>query len=172
MEKRSDILNRLTKAKRPTVPASFFETFSDEVWQLILLEDETDGFLNNLKIKRFKNDLNNPQKTELKHISGGGSEMPERQKKSTTLRHLALWLGAAAASVALIFAVSFFNESQSQVADTLSTEEVLLAYLDEEDLVDYIVENSAASETDSVALLNEYLYEEMEDGLFEYYENL
>lgn len=172
MNGENNILNQLKKAKKPFVPKTFFESFANDLWQIIQLEDATEGILDSLVLKRFENDF---KSSEIHDSKGVVNEIPELRlniEKTENRRRIYWWAGAVAAGLALVFSLSIFNTSSTNVTESFSTEELLLAYLDEEDLVDFIVESSSNIETDSTDVLNEYLFEEIEDGLFEYYNDL
>lgn len=150
------------------VPTQFFGDFSDEVYELIQLEDDTEGLLDSLDLKRFKNDFKYTEEIDLEYGNVKSKIIQLKPIKTSKSRRLWWWTGAVAAGLAVIFSLTVFNTKQPEVADNLTSEEVLLAYLDEEDLVDYILENKTEIETDSTAMLTEYFYEELEDEIYNY----
>lgn len=170
MSEEGPILNKLIKANLPIVPASFFEGFADEVLELIALESETEGILEMLSLNSFENVLKSNNTANIQEIK----EVYKKETKSRffirNAKHIALWTGAVAASLVLLFSLPLLQGETNEFVSSSTSEDILLAYLNEDDLIEYIIENG--SEIDSSAYENEVLYEELESGILDYYYDL
>lgn len=171
MKAQINILSQLKKAKLPSVSFGFFDTFSDDIMYLIDLEENTSGLLNELDLKRFKNDSENNLNVDFEGFSSNEFVVVDLPVKSNKTKSLLLWTSGIAACFLLYFATPFLTYP-SEIAETVSSEELLLAYLDEDDMVDFILDDISAFKEDSIALEDELLYEELEDGIFDYLNDL
>ena len=167
MKTEQHILDQLKKAKKPEVPYGFFNDFSDLVLDLVSLEDATEGWLENLDIKHFKNDLKSIKISDLeidKSKRGQEIALPVTAKRNN---RVLLWLGSAIAACFILFFVSPFSEAEpSEIATDTANEELLLAYLSEEDLINFMVD---ANDTETDVLEeDEWLYEALEDEIYNY----
>ncbi len=161
------IVNKLRKAKLQEVPETFFHTFFDELWHLIELEDQTDDLLGRLSLNRFENDLKTIKNLDIKDFSSNESNTVTLPSKRVESKQIFLWLGAVAASLILFFTWPSLNGSNDDLAANQSTEEVILAYLDEDDLVDYLVDLNL-DHIQETGLEEEVLFEALEDEIYDY----
>jgi len=167
MNEEKTILSQIKKAPLPTVPNGFFANFSDDLWNLILLENETDGFLDGLVLNRFENVLNNEKEIDYKVTNYSKVKTLGMRKKRSNTKRILLWTGAVAASLALFFTWPASTNSTNELASEETSQDVLLAYLDEDDLVDYLVDASSDDEDESL-MQEDILFEEIEDDIYNY----
>ena len=161
------ILNKLRKASLPKVPEHFFSNFSAELIHLIELEDQTEHFLEELSINRFENDLKSTKEIDLKSVKGVSENALLKSYKKGRTKQIILWIGAAAACLLLFFNWPGTAKSDDTLASHQLTEEAILAYLNEDDLVDYLVDIDA-DQIDENDLNDEALYEAIEDEIYNY----
>ncbi len=175
MTPEENILSRVEKAKKPNVPEGFFESFFDRVMNEIESESES-SFLNTLE----KSDKPALGQDYFKNFSEQlAAEVTEHKtepkiKKMARVRTL-YWLSGAAAAILLLF---LFLPSNTDNVETLASEvviteadEELLAFVSEEDIIDYLVESSEL-ETDEGTEEDEFYYDELESNLYEYFNEL
>ena len=161
------IFKQFKKAPLPSVPDKFFHHFSEELWQLIELEDNTEGLLDGLVLNRFKNALKTNKPIDL-HIDKVASiNRVEKPKVWSKTKQMILWTGAIAASLAIFFTWPASTDSGIELATDETTQEVLLAYLDEDDLVEYLVDANTTQDEETT-IEEEVLYEELEDEIYNY----
>ena len=169
----------LKKTNKPEVPTGFFDQFSDKLMQKIQ-EEETekevsspilDQLILSAKPAVPKDYFENfqPQTTE--------KESTPKKGRIIQLRYL-----AAAASVAAVIALFFYllpgdetnDETQYSSAETQEeiseeTYDIYLAYMDEEDIVEYIIENDIELEGESDELDEEELFDSWGNDFEEFY---
>ncbi|MFK8038596.1 MAG: hypothetical protein AB8B74_09935 [Crocinitomicaceae bacterium] len=167
MKKDGYILDQLVKTQLPAVPEQFFRHFSDELWQLIELEDNTEGLLDILELSRFENDFKTVKAIDLEVSKLKQGKTSIKLVKTTKTKQILLWAGAIAASLVLFFTWPSTTNSGTELASEETTQEVLLAYLDEDDLVDYLVDAST-NKIEDIVLEEEVLYEAVEDEIYNY----
>ncbi|MFK8044868.1 MAG: hypothetical protein AB8B72_05195 [Crocinitomicaceae bacterium] len=167
MKAENSILNQLKKAQLPAVPNGFFVNFSNDLWQLIELEDDTEGLLNELVLNRFENVLKNEKEIDFKESNLKIVKLVKKPEKRSNTKQVLLWVGAVAASLALFFAWPVGTNATNELASEETPQEVLLAYLDEDDLVDYLVDANSDYEEEVLAE-EDILFEEIEDEIYNY----
>jgi hypothetical protein len=171
MEEEYDISPAFKKSKKPSVPEGFFERFYAGVKDEI---DALDAFAHLSIRKRTK------PKAGMIQVQVPGV-LPARKK--TRVLSISIWSGiaAVAASLTLFFYISLGDEGsagapQSQLvsANTSSKPlenemmEAYVAYLDEEELVDFIVENNISTSDD----LSDDIYDWVESDIEDIYLDL
>jgi hypothetical protein len=172
MEQENNILKHLRKGALPSVPENFFDDFSESLLTLIDLQNESDNILDNLKIKQFKNDFKSNENIDYKGFIDFDDEADVVKLKPRKTKQILLWTVAIAACFVLFFTLPFNQNNQTDLTDDLVNEEMLLAYLDEEDLVDYIIENETAFMIDSSDFFDEIIFDELSDGILDYLNDL
>jgi hypothetical protein len=172
----SDIANQndadnftLLKRQTPEAPADFFKTFH----QNLHAEIESKSVFSDLNLKK-SGKPNVPENFEAEFKESLMKKIHQKPANSRILR-ITFWSTAAAvaASLTLLFTLntkspSDQNEAITETNSELSEEESLdtyVAYLDEEELVDYIIENEidmgqTESESDEVY---DYVSSDIED---------
>jgi hypothetical protein len=169
MEEHSDIFSKLIKRKKPVVPENYFEQFSDQLSKKIDFNQDRktavpEGFFQN-----FQNDLMDEieslsalkslgvKKRKSPEVPDGffngfaesiSHKINERPKKGNILK-ITFWSTAAAVAAGLVLLFTLnTNEPEtiisSEVNEDLNAEEefeTYAAYVDEESIIDYIVEN-------------------------------
>lgn len=146
IEQDSGFLGQLTKSKKPALPNGFF-----------------DQLINDMPIAKSDFNLDKLTKRDLPTVPVGYfdqfyeqlAETLQKEVRATTkkgriipLRIIAA-VGAVAATIALVISVVNYSSNTgetagNQVAETVIDEEVYdayLTYLDEDEIIDYIVEN-------------------------------
>ncbi len=161
MEKDKDILNQLKKTKKPNVPNDFFEQFTTKIMS---------------EVKEEKSILNSIKKQEQPKVPAGFFDEfsdnlklnNNRKSKIITLKYLTI-ITAIAASFLLIFILNFNSSTKTtehhpNLLNDESTnyqEDEYLSYLDEDDLVEFIIENDININN------NIYFNDENQDDLFD-----
>lgn len=159
----------LPKNKTPEVPAEFFKNFHAN----LLSEIESESAFSDLKLKK-QNKPPVPLNFESEFTESLMKKIRQKPSKGRILK-ITFWSTAAAvaAGLTLLFTinpepVTNQPESLTETNSELSDEESLdtyVAYLDEEELVDYIIENDidmgqAESESDDIY---DYVSSDIED---------
>ena len=153
MEANKDILDNLKKGQKPEVPKDFFENFYDEL--MAKIAEEESGLANFQKTTKpdvpaefFSNFAQNiTGLSEDKQQTS--TEQPIEQAKPTRIINLKIVgvIATAAACLLVMFQIVRNNTNEptdccdEPVAETASiTDEDLLAFLDEDDIIDYMVD--------------------------------
>ncbi|MGV6861586.1 MAG: hypothetical protein ACWA41_07425 [Putridiphycobacter sp.] len=174
MKQENQILNQLKKTPKPEVPIDFFDSFSEDI--LSKIDDKKLDFLSKSEKPKVPDNFFETFPQKLK----GEIEKPKKGKV-ITLRNT-LFFTSIAASIALL--VNLFvsnpiqiNESSSDEIveiETVSVEgdDLYLAYLNEHEIVDYIIENNIDVDEDTTTFNNEDdIFEEVEYLIEDYYLN-
>lgn len=145
IEQESGFLGQLTKSKKPTLPDGFFDQLMND-----MPVAESDFSLDELT----KRDLPTLPVGYFDHFNAQLAETIQKDIKTTATKSRVIPLriiaavSAVAASIVLVISVVNYSsnsvESDIQVAELASEEEVYdayLTYLDEDEIIDYIVEN-------------------------------
>lgn len=172
MSEEDNILNKLLKAKKPDVPKGFFENFSDDLSAKIS-EDEAglhkfkksskpevpSGFFDAFEQKMVTNTSNQPA------------------SKSTIIRLKVIGFASAIAASLLIMFYFLPVDEQTQTSDiepinaakTIS-EEDLLAFVDGDDILDFVLENEDINiESDIQSDEDEDIFYFLEDNIEDLY---
>ncbi|MDA7803294.1 hypothetical protein N8987_01795 [Crocinitomix sp.] len=173
IELESGILSQLQKRDKPSLPADYFENFSDSMG-----DNQADFGLENLK-----------KSVQPKVEDGFFKSFPEQilieiekegQSKSQTKIIAIKWATAfisTAAALLIFFNILDFssnnNPVKTEVTAQLSDEserEMYLSYIDEDELIEFIIEEDIAIQEDEIELEDYYDYseEEIEDLYLEY----
>jgi len=166
VEEENDISSKFKKTKKPTVPSGFFENF----YEYVQTEIDSDNAFSDLKIVKRKqpglpeNFTKNFEADLIKKIA---------PKSSNSGRIIRLVFLSAAASIAAVLAILFYVNQHEQASEISKTEvgttqddEVIdsyIAYLDEDEMIDYIVENNITigdAESDDIY---DYVESDIED---------
>lgn len=172
MKEEKDILNNLKRTEKPSVPAGFFDSFSDKLMSKI----EEDSFLEILPrqnkptvpedfFESFSDKLIKEIKPEIKVT------------KKSKIIPLRIFLAVASVAAVFTFIVLTTKQNEEQILVETVVEELAdedyddyLAYLDESTIVDFIVENDLNIEEESD--IDESIYSEIESELDDYYYGL
>ena len=166
MEEENDISSEFKKAKKPVVPAGFFENFYASIQSEI---DEENPF-SDLKIVKRKQPV----------LPGNFAETFEtnlikkiEDKPSNPGRIIRLSLISAVASIAAVLTILFYinqNNSDTGISKTETgatqdeeTIDTYVAYLDEDEMIDYIVENNINIGDEESDDIYDYVESDLED---------
>lgn len=169
IEEETGFLGQLTKSKKPDLPDGYFDQLVNPIFSTESSFNLDELSKRNLPpipagyFDRFNSDLLEKIKKEQKNDSG-------RKGRIIPLRIIAA-IGAVAASIAVIFSVVNSMYSNKQIDAGLvetQTEETLydtyLTYLDEDEIIDYIIENDIEiSDADDPLNDDDYLDYSAED---------
>lgn len=199
MKENSEIVNRLKLRTKPSVPENFFTEFEANLFREIdatpftldhlkknkkpsLPQGYFDGFEPTLEKTGFElNDLQKTQKPELP--SAYFTTLEDKLVNTPTLKKFSRlkWLslvGSVAAALVIFFSV--FKDKPTEISPTTATasaevsdekiNETLLTFLDEEDLIEFIIQNDVAiadsAEIDETEFLD-YSTEDIEEFYLE-----
>jgi len=178
IESESGVLSQLQKTEKPDVPEGFFDKLLDGI------TSESNGFeLDELKKKELAtlptNYFENSAETIMTLVSEEEHSETNKGGRIVPLR-IATAIAAIAAVIAVVFMVVDFKSRGDHFAGneypdltdtiTITTEEnfdTYLTYLDESEIIDYIIENDIEIE-DTLDQYDEYL-DYSEDDLDEFY---
>lgn len=197
MEERYDILNHLKLSAKPAVPENFFSTFEEKLMAEIakspftldqlrknhqpsLPEGYFDKFEPEIEHKKFE--ISDLKKTTQPNLPISYFNTNEDQLVNATkikkFRKLTWWslAGSAAAAIIIFFSVfkdrtaseTVTNNSISAAVSEENINETLLTFLDEEDLIEFIIHNDVAIEDTATIDENEFSDFSTED-IEEYY---
>lgn len=171
METNKNILNELKKSRRPDVPENFFESFADRMLDKVL---EEPLFVDQLT-KRNKPEIPDGFFDSFKEKM----KQEETPQKETRIFSLRVWatVTSIAACLAVILWINSNEETSGDLAiDTNTTEtemseeefDAYLTYVDEGEIIDFIVE-SDLNLTEDESAVNEELYDFVGDDIEELY---
>jgi hypothetical protein len=173
MEEEHDISSAFKKSNKPLVPEGFFENFYAGIKEEI---DAMDAFAHLSIHKRKK-----PGAVVTAMRVPGSSVQPVR--KRSRVFTLAVWstISAVAASMAILFYINRGDEASAgtalsnQLSATTSAKplenemmDAYVAYLDEEELIDFIVENDISTSDN----MNDDIYDLVESDIEDIYLDL
>jgi len=182
VKKDKDILNHLKKHKKPNVPEGFFDNFADELMSKI--ENE----------KSILDSINKAEKPKVPEhfFDNFADSLPIDDKKETKIISLktVVIITAIAASFLLLFILNT-NSQNPNVANkeqpktlidsiqtiettTINQDDEYLAYLTEDDLIDFIVDNQIEVDENVFDLVDDEddLFDEVESEIEDYYYEL
>lgn len=164
-------LGLLKKSERPSVPDGYFEN------TLTFLEEENDSSTLDELTKRSSPEV--PQGFFANFPSNLMAEI-DKSEKPTKSRIIPLWLSvgfsSAAAAILIFISITQFNSNEHSVAiieDKVfedETYDTYLSYLDEDEIIDYIVESDidlGLSDEDEFDMYEDYSTEEIEEFYLE-----
>ena len=165
MEEEYDIASKFLKSKKPLVPDGFFANFYNSIKDEI---DAEDAFLNLNIVKRKKPSI--PENFSVNFSSEIDKKITPKFKNHG--RVIRLSFISAVASVAAVLTILFYlnqNNEPIQISNAVPTFqqddeafEAYVAYLDEDEMIDYIVENDiSVGESDDD--IYDYVESEIED---------
>lgn len=178
MKKDNNILNQLNKNNQPNVPEGFFDNFADDLMS---------------KIESDKSILDTINKTEKPKVPTSffddfADNLPVENKKKArviSLKTITI-VSSIAASLLLIFMLSWESNTNQQLASEenntqidstiedssyqIHTDEDYLAYLTEDDIVEYIIENKVDIDEDDIYSFDEddEMFDELDSELDDY----
>lgn len=155
MEHKYDILDSLKKSSKPDVPNDFFENFPTSLKVNVADHSEPIGATKKLKPAVPEDFFENFSDQLMKKIQADDSKEPENnvpaQTRFLSYRNISIGVSIAACIMLGLF---IFNQKETTLkidnlsAETESTEvsisesdEAYLAFLDEDELIDFLVEN-------------------------------
>ncbi len=175
MKEENNILNQINKRKQPKVPNGFFDSFADELMSKI---DTEQSVLNSIKKREqpkvpelYFEDLTDKLKL---------NDVPKN--KIISLKALTI-ITAIAASLLLLFVlnnntsnINIAKEKTELIKSNPTINEVdiqeddYLSYFDEEDLIDFIVDNQLPVNENNIEeeIYQDDLYDELETELDDY----
>jgi hypothetical protein len=149
MEDKKDILKNLKKLEKPSVPSSFFETFSDDLMAKI---SENESGLNILQ-KTVKPELSESfldgfAKGISEKVTSNETQLEERAVPVLRLKLVGFVSAIAACLSVMYLVIPAENNQTAQIEienETLAVDEAisdddLLAYIDADDMIEYILE--------------------------------
>jgi hypothetical protein len=170
MKENNDILDALKKRKKPEVPNGFFENFSDSL-------------ISNLSEKTEVEDLSKSDKVNVpegffENFSSNLMEKIEAEEKKPT-RIISLRFISYAAAIAATLLIMFTilpndensvanNEIETETVDEFSDEDYL-AFIDEDEMIDFIVENEDIEIEESTDEEEEDVFYLLEEDLEDIY---
>jgi hypothetical protein len=149
MEEKFDIFDSLKKIKKPAVPEGFFEKFSDNLSSNIEDGSDIQGLNKSDKIAVPSGFFDNFSDQLMDKINEQEEQSLSKNKSGIfTLKRLGV-VAAVAACVLLIFTVLPNNSDEEltvEVAiestdDSEQVDEAYLAFLDEDEMIDFLIEN-------------------------------
>ena len=157
MEENKDILNHFKKRKKPTVPEGFFEQFYDELMAKIAeKESGLDAF-----------QKSSPPDVPADFFENFAKKIPAKTPSDNTNQRTQVFnlkvigvIASAAACLLIMFQLIQFDQTEVETPSastneqTIYTEEDLLAFVDEDDIVNYIIE-------EDVELSNEIMIDDL-----------
>jgi hypothetical protein len=175
MEEKFNILDSLKKTAKPEVPANFFNAFSDELSAKIANEELS---LNKKEMPAvpegfFESFSDNLMETIAAEESANLVPPKESRTKVIILRIL----GTIAAAACLLLAFNLIDK-EDEIIQTVqvaaSTEEeaedAYLAYLDEDEMINFLIENEdIALEDNELDLEDEDIFYFLDDDIEDYY---
>ena len=182
MEEKKNILNDLHKHQKPEVPQGFFENFSDELMAKIAEQESgLNAFQKTTKpdvpaefFETFAKNITTPSEDGQQT---GEQQPTEQVKRSRVISLRVVGIISAAAACLLVMFLLKPEDTNVEVASTeteMSSEseisdEELLAYVDENDIIDYIldeeieIEETSATESTNESSIETESTEQLED---------
>ena len=149
MEEKFDIFDSLKKTEKPTVPEGFFEKFSNNLPSMI--EDDTDiqGLNKSEKNAVPTGFFDNFSDQLMDKINEQENHSPDENNSGIfTLRRLAIVVAVAACFAMIINVLPDDSDREltSEIAfDDINgneqVDELYLAFLDEDEMIDFLIEN-------------------------------
>ena len=162
IEDESSVLGQLRKSEKPEVPENFFESI------LSSLDVDNDEFSIETLKKNKKPALPinyfSDSENQILEIIKGKKQDSNKRGRIIPLRLIAT-IGSIAAAIAIIFTIINFSEDTNsdiavvEVESSEDTYDAYLAYLDEDEIVDFIIENDIEIEDST----NTVQYEDYSD---------
>jgi hypothetical protein len=173
MEEKFDIFDSLKKTEKPTVPEGFFTSFSDKLSAKIGDIANVDGINKSQKAEVPAGFFDNFSDQLMEKINEQETTTEAPKTKTFSLRTFGI-VAAVAACALLVFNLTPKDEAPNVVVDnTVDTEvfeetedesidEAYLAFLDEDEMIEFLIENDdiELGEDEEVAdtEINEELY--------------
>lgn len=166
MKENKDILNHLNKRPKPALPKDFFENFSDDLMAKI---SEDESGLNELH-KTTKPDVpakffeNFAENITSQVVTDDSTKSKSKQSVQVISLKIFGFVSAVAACLLVMFLLNNNNPANTELSDNVNSatsteeeisDEELLAYFDESDLVDYILEEDIAYTLDEESTTDE-----------------
>lgn len=191
MEEHSDIFSKLVKRKRPEVPSEFFKKFQDELNGEIDFNEQKNesvpsGFFENFHQQlmdeihadeEFKSlGLKKNTKPEIPagYLENFATDLIVKTKENKgrgRIVKITFWSTAAAVAAGFILLFSLNTDEPEVITETIPVVvededdfETYAAYVDEESIIDYIVENDVdLGENDTDEDTYDYVNSDIED---------
>jgi len=168
----TDDLSALKSLSKPQVPQGFFDSFPDKIMARIAEEDQSlheFPLLAQLKLAPKPN-------VPAGYFNSFSAHISSPQKKSRIIS-MPIWYSLAGAAAVILLFFLIYNPSQPVVADDQQTasskteahHDEFLTYLDDDEIIDYIVEHDIALEGDHNSDEHAAIYEFAGDDVEEYY---
>jgi hypothetical protein len=177
VEKDKNILNQLKKNNRPNVPEEFFDHFSDDLMS---------------KIESEKSILDSIKKTDKPKVpnlffDNFANNLPIENKKKGKIISLktVTVISTIAASLLVLFVLNWNSKNEQSIASNdnvihldsskdisysqIEDDEAYLAYLSEDDIVEYIIENKVDIDDDfDLSQEENEMFDELDSELDDY----
>jgi len=168
MTTKKDILSQLKKREKPEVPNGFFKGFSDQVIDELSVKSQVlDKLEKAEKPKLDKTFFDNFGDQVMSKI--GTETIPIKNKSKVKYLY---WFAAAAAIILLFLAVPSNTDGELASEDVYALTQAdvtLLAYLSEEDIIDYLVD---LDNEELVEDEDDIFFDELESEIYNYIDEL